>query len=276
MPDWEGADAASRSTRSCAVFRDPAAARRAQRASAARRQPACATLANWGNKVIFDVVAPENEQYRGRMVGEIAEEQGRDAVGRARATSRVADELNTSFGTVPAPETDDDWKARVEVWRDDARGDRRVRRRRAPRPARVVQLRHRHARQGGARARAAAARGGHPPDDRRAGPALRPRASGAGSKRAGTPTWSCSTPPPSAATRSACASTCPAARRGSTPTPTASSTCSSTARHRARRRAHRRALRHPAALRPRHPHRAADLTRAGPGERAAPGRSAEA
>ena len=30
----------------------------------------------------------------------------------------VADELNTSFGTVRRPETDDDWKARVEVWRD--------------------------------------------------------------------------------------------------------------------------------------------------------------
>ncbi len=31
---------------------------------------------------------------------------------------RRADELNTSFGTVPAPETDDDWKARIQVWRD--------------------------------------------------------------------------------------------------------------------------------------------------------------
>ena len=30
----------------------------------------------------------------------------------------MADELNTSFGTVQRVETDDDWKARVEIWRD--------------------------------------------------------------------------------------------------------------------------------------------------------------
>ena len=30
----------------------------------------------------------------------------------------LADELNTSFGTVPAVDSDDDWKARIEVWRD--------------------------------------------------------------------------------------------------------------------------------------------------------------
>ena len=30
----------------------------------------------------------------------------------------IADELNTSFGTEPRVETDDDWKARVEIWRD--------------------------------------------------------------------------------------------------------------------------------------------------------------
>jgi N-acyl-D-aspartate/D-glutamate deacylase len=30
----------------------------------------------------------------------------------------VADELNTSFGSPTPPETDDDWKARLSVWRD--------------------------------------------------------------------------------------------------------------------------------------------------------------
>ena len=63
------------------------------------------------------MVAPENEQYRGRMIGEIAEEEGRSAWEVLVAVAR-ADELNTSFGTVPAPETDDDWKARIQVWRD--------------------------------------------------------------------------------------------------------------------------------------------------------------
>ncbi len=63
------------------------------------------------------MVAPENEQYQGRMVGEIATDEGRSAWDVLTSIAR-ADELNTSFGTVPAPETDDDWKARLQVWRD--------------------------------------------------------------------------------------------------------------------------------------------------------------
>ena len=54
-----------------------------------------------------------------------------------------ADELNTSFGTQVPVETDDDWKARIQVWRDRARVDRCLRRRGSPRPARLVQLLHR-------------------------------------------------------------------------------------------------------------------------------------
>jgi N-acyl-D-aspartate/D-glutamate deacylase len=74
-------------------------------------------LANWGGMVIYDVVAPENEQYRGRQVAEIAKEQGREPWD-VLTDIAMADELNTSFGTVPAAETDDDWKARIQVWRD--------------------------------------------------------------------------------------------------------------------------------------------------------------
>jgi N-acyl-D-aspartate/D-glutamate deacylase len=75
-------------------------------------------LANWGNKVIFDVVAPENEQYRGRTVAEIAKAEGRDDWD-VLCDIAVADELNTSFGSPTPPETDDDWKARVSLWRDE-------------------------------------------------------------------------------------------------------------------------------------------------------------
>jgi N-acyl-D-aspartate/D-glutamate deacylase len=75
------------------------------------------TLANWDNKIIFDVVAPENEQYKGRLVGEIAKDQGRPAWD-VLCDIAVADELNTSFGSPTPPETVEDWKARVQVWRD--------------------------------------------------------------------------------------------------------------------------------------------------------------
>ena len=153
MPGWEDVMGLPLDEK-LAFFRRRGRAREARRAVAQATTTRCACSPTGRPQVIHDVVAPENEQYRGRMVGEIAEEQGRDAVGRARDIA-VADELNTSFGTVPASETDDDWKARVEVWRDSRARDRRVRRRRAPRPARLVQLRHRAARQGGARARAA-------------------------------------------------------------------------------------------------------------------------
>jgi N-acyl-D-aspartate/D-glutamate deacylase len=74
-------------------------------------------MAKWGNLKIHDVVAPENDQYRGRMVAEIAEAEGRSAWDVLTSIAR-ADELNTSFGTVAPPETDDDWKARIQVWRD--------------------------------------------------------------------------------------------------------------------------------------------------------------
>ncbi len=75
------------------------------------------TLANWGNLKIYDVLASENEQYRGRTVGEIATDEGRDPWDVLCDIAR-ADELNTSFGTQVAQETDDDWKARIQVWRD--------------------------------------------------------------------------------------------------------------------------------------------------------------
>ena len=74
-------------------------------------------LANWSTKIIYDVVADENRQYVGRTVGEIAAEQQRDAWD-VLCDIAVKDDLLTSFGSAPAPESDDDWKARVDFWRD--------------------------------------------------------------------------------------------------------------------------------------------------------------
>jgi N-acyl-D-aspartate/D-glutamate deacylase len=68
--------------------------------------------------IVFDVFAPENEQYRGRQVGEIADAQGREPWD-VLCEIALADELDTSFGTPPPVESDADWEARVSVWRDD-------------------------------------------------------------------------------------------------------------------------------------------------------------
>ena len=69
--------------------------------------------------------------------------------GTCSATSR-SPTSSTPASARPTPvETVDDWKARLEVWRDPRRGDRRVGCRCALRPARLVQLRDRPARAGG-------------------------------------------------------------------------------------------------------------------------------
>jgi N-acyl-D-aspartate/D-glutamate deacylase len=115
MPEWEGPMLAPLSDK-MALFRDPAARARLNELAQLESNP-LRGLANWGNKVIFDVAAPENEQYRGRLVQDIADEQGRDPWD-VLCDIAVADELLTSFGSPAMPESDDDWKARLEVWRD--------------------------------------------------------------------------------------------------------------------------------------------------------------
>jgi N-acyl-D-aspartate/D-glutamate deacylase len=115
MPEWEGPMLASRDEK-MKLFRDKSA-RDALNEQAQRPDNPMRTLANWGNKVIFDTMAPENQQYRGRMVSEIAKDQGRDAWD-VLCDIAVADELNTSFGSPTPPESTEDWKARVQVWRD--------------------------------------------------------------------------------------------------------------------------------------------------------------
>jgi N-acyl-D-aspartate/D-glutamate deacylase len=115
MPEWESVMLLPPDEK-LAIFRDPAGRARLNELAQSPTNPLRA-LANWGNKVIFDVVAPENEQYRGKLVQEIADDQGRDPWD-VLCDIAVADELHTSFGSIPVPESDEDWKARLEVWRD--------------------------------------------------------------------------------------------------------------------------------------------------------------
>ena len=115
MPGWEQVMLLPRDEK-LAFFRDKAARDKLNQQAQDPSNPMY-SLANWSNKVIWDVVAPENEQYRGRLVGEIAAEQGREAWD-VLCDIALADELLTSFGTVPTPDSDEDWKLRLEVWRD--------------------------------------------------------------------------------------------------------------------------------------------------------------
>ncbi len=115
IPGWEEPMLLPRADK-LALFQDKAA-RDALNARAQAPDNPMRGLARWSTMVIFDVVADENRPYVGRTVGEIAADQGRDPWD-ALCDIALADELRTSFGTVPAPETDDDWAARVDLWRD--------------------------------------------------------------------------------------------------------------------------------------------------------------
>jgi N-acyl-D-aspartate/D-glutamate deacylase len=71
----------------------------------------------WDNKVIFDTFSPMNQEYRGQYLGDIAEDQGRDAWD-VLCDIVVADELRTTFGQIDLLESLDDWKAKAEVIHD--------------------------------------------------------------------------------------------------------------------------------------------------------------
>ena len=115
MPGWEDVMLLPLEEK-LAVFRDPDALARLDE-QAQSEANALPMMAKWGNFVIWDVFAPENEQYRGRRVGDIAEAEGRSSW-ELLTSIALADDLKTSFGTVPVVDSDDDWKARIDVWRD--------------------------------------------------------------------------------------------------------------------------------------------------------------
>ena len=74
-------------------------------------------LAHWKTKTILHTLAPENEGCVGRSVGEIAQERGQDAWDTL-CDIALADDLETSFGNPAGDDPDEDWEARVEIWRD--------------------------------------------------------------------------------------------------------------------------------------------------------------
>jgi N-acyl-D-aspartate/D-glutamate deacylase len=115
MPGWEGPMLLPRDEK-LALFRDKAARDHLNDLAQAPDNP-MRVMANWGVHRIYAAVSDENQDYVGRTVGEIAKEQDRDAWD-VLCDIALADELRTSFGLDPRPDSDDDWKARVDIWRD--------------------------------------------------------------------------------------------------------------------------------------------------------------
>ena len=116
IPGWEPFMHSSRSDR-LAGLADPES-RAALGAAALSEKNPLRVPVNWDAHVIFDVVAPENAQYLGLKLGDIAADQERPAWD-VLCDIVVTDELGTSFGTPTADLSRDEWQRRIDVARDE-------------------------------------------------------------------------------------------------------------------------------------------------------------
>jgi N-acyl-D-aspartate/D-glutamate deacylase len=71
-------------------------------------------FARWHAYMIHQTFTPETKRYEGRIVGDIAREEGKEPFD-ALADIAVADGLRTMFGTPSRVDTRADWEARMEV-----------------------------------------------------------------------------------------------------------------------------------------------------------------
>jgi N-acyl-D-aspartate/D-glutamate deacylase len=98
-----------------ALFEDPVQRRALDESS---RNMTGMHLGQWDNQVILETFSPELKRYEGRMVADVAAEEGKTSFD-ALVDICVADGLRTVFTPYQAEETAADWDARLAVWRDD-------------------------------------------------------------------------------------------------------------------------------------------------------------
>ncbi len=100
-----------------ALFADPD--ERARLGELALARHPLRKFTHWARMVVFHAVAPENRDYVGRPIGEIAEELGKSPWDTI-CDIALADDLQTSFGHPTVEEPLETWEARVRVWRHPA------------------------------------------------------------------------------------------------------------------------------------------------------------
>jgi N-acyl-D-aspartate/D-glutamate deacylase len=115
LPGWREFFATSVDERIRALS-DPAVRRAMDERAQSEEAGVLRFLAGWARLVIAETFDPGQRNLEGRTVGDVAAEWGMDAWD-AMCRVMVADRLRTGF-SVPIPESDDDWRARAEVWRD--------------------------------------------------------------------------------------------------------------------------------------------------------------
>ena len=96
---------------------DPDERRRLNEAARSKEAGLLRGLSRWERLLVAETFAPENADADGRTVGEVAAARGVEPFD-ALLDVVVADELRTGLNPPAFGDSDDDWKARVEVWRD--------------------------------------------------------------------------------------------------------------------------------------------------------------
>ena len=116
IPGWHKAMTLPRGRAQGAASRRP----RAGPTSMARAAEGNAAfgLANFGQYVLTECHTPETKALEGRTVADVAAERGLDPFD-ALCEIVVADDLRTGFSFPPNGDSERDWAARLEVWRDD-------------------------------------------------------------------------------------------------------------------------------------------------------------
>jgi len=75
-------------------------------------------MAEWHNFIVDNTYAPENKDFCGKTIGEIAEAQGKDPLDTMIDIS-LTDGLRTSFLQPTRGDDEETWKMRGEVWQDE-------------------------------------------------------------------------------------------------------------------------------------------------------------
>jgi N-acyl-D-aspartate/D-glutamate deacylase len=116
FPEWPAVIALPLEERKRALA-DPAVRARLRKGAASDEAGALRALAVWENATVDQVFSEANARYRGRRLGEIAEERGQDPFD-AMLDVALADDLRTWFMPFIPGDDPKSWALRGEVWHD--------------------------------------------------------------------------------------------------------------------------------------------------------------
>ena len=114
LPDWKPLFELPHDERLRAL-RDPAMRHKLD-AGAKRATGQLADNGEWGARIITQTFREDLKRYEGRVVADIAAEEGKD-VFDALLDIVCADNLDTTFSRIPVPPSTADWQAAVDAWR---------------------------------------------------------------------------------------------------------------------------------------------------------------